>query len=353
MNVLVTGASGRVGANMVRRLVAEGIDVKAMVIPGDPQVAKLARFRDVPIVEADLGDQESVDAACKGVTHVVHLAAQLVRGDTPVDRFYDTNALGTLRLLEGIVRSGVPLERFVLASSDGTYRPGAPPAIPLREDVPQLPGDYYGTSKLLGEVILRNHAYQYDLPFAIVRFATVVSPEEAGRLFRRDFWKAVLHWQSLGKESHLWPLFHGQPDLQRVYAQATEAVPPDTAVGLTGPTGQPWTLSLVDVRDAVEGVYRALVEPAALSTAFNIAAARPTTHADGAAIVSEIFGVPKLMVPMPMDFRLELNVELARKRINYQPGYDYREMVESARSLSSRDVIPASTASGVASTWQE
>ncbi len=58
----------------------------------------------------------------------MHLAARLIRRH-PVDQFYDVNAFGTLRLLD-VVNAGGPIERFVLASSDGTYRPGAPPAVP-------------------------------------------------------------------------------------------------------------------------------------------------------------------------------------------------------------------------------
>lgn len=355
MRVLVTGASGRVGANMVRRLIDSGADVKAMVMPGDPQAAKLATFPQVEIAEADLGDQAAINAACTDVTHVVHLAAQLVRGDTPVDKFYDINAFGTLRLLEGVVHSGATIERFVLASSDGTYRPGDPPAVPLTEDVPQEPADYYGTAKLLGEIILRNHAAQFDIPFSMVRFATVVSPEEAANIFRLSFWRVVLGWQELGKDCHLWPLFEGKPNLLKILDAAAGDAAENTAVGLVGPGGMPWTLGMVDVRDAVEGVYRALTEPGALGGAFNIAAAEPTSHDEGAAVVAEMFGVPKLMVEMPMTFRLELAIDAARERLGFQPRHDYRSMIKTAiASAASQDpgFIPAQAASGVASTWQ-
>lgn len=343
VRVLVTGAAGRVGANVVQRLVSSGIEVKAMVMPDDPQVAKLASFPEVRVVEADLGDQAAVDRACEDVTHVVHLAAQLIRGDTPVDRFFDVNAFGTLRLLEGVVHAGLNVERFVLASSDGTYRPGDPPAIPLIEGVQQEPADYYGTSKLLGEIILRNHAAQFDIPFSIVRFATVVSPEEAGNRFRLRFWRAVLQWQALGKDCHIWQLFHGQPNLLQILEDGAGDAAEDIAVGFVGPDGAPWTLSMVDVRDAVEGVYRALIEPGALGGAFNIAAAEPTFHDDGASAVSEIFDVPKLMVQMPLTWRLELSIDKARKFLNFQPEHDFRDMLMTAKMTVPADAgfIPA------------
>ncbi|TDC53964.1 NAD(P)-dependent oxidoreductase [Jiangella ureilytica] len=330
MRVLVTGAAGRVGANMVRRLVTAGADVKAMVLPGDPLRSKLDPFPDVEIVEADLSDQPAIDAACKNVTHVVHLAAQLIRSDTAVDRFYDVNAFGTLRLLEGVVKAGVPIDRFVLASSDGTYRPGAPPAVPLTEDSPQEPADYYGTGKLLGEYILRNHAAQYAIPFAITRFATVVSPEEAGDMFRLDFWRRVLSWQALGKDCHIWHLFDGQPDLVKIFDAQTGDAPGDTAVGLTGPDGIPWTLSILDVRDAVDGLYLALTEPEAVGHAFNLAAARPTSHDDGAAAIADAYGVPKLMVEMPMAHHLELDIRRARTMLGFEPQRDFVRMLDSA-----------------------
>ncbi|MFC0530311.1 NAD-dependent epimerase/dehydratase family protein [Phytohabitans kaempferiae] len=344
MRVLVTGAAGRVGANVVRRLVEADVAVTAMVLPGDRQAAKLAPLTGVRVIEADLGDQAAVDAACAGATHIVHLAAQLVRGDTPVDRFYDINAFGTLRLLEGALRTNGGIERFVLASTDGTYRPGDPPAVPLREDAPQEPADYYGTSKLLGEVILRNHAAQFDIPYSMVRFATVVSPEEAAGYFRLDSARAMLRRADLGRDSNIWQLFRGRPDLLPILDTAAGDAPPDAAVGLVGPDGHSWSLHMVDVRDAVQGVHLALTEPDALGGVFNIAAAEPTTWEHGAAVLAELFDVPKLSVAMPFDWRLEVTVDAARERLGYQPRYDFRATVQEARATASgvaADFIPA------------
>jgi UDP-glucose 4-epimerase len=314
-------------------------------MPGDIHAEKLSAFPQVQIVEGDLCDQQSVDRACQDATHIVHLAAQMVRGDTPVDRFYDVNTFSTLRLLEGALNSRARLERFVLASTDSTYRPGAPPAQPLTEDVKQEPADYYGTSKLLGEIILRNRAAQFDIPFSIVRFGTVLSPEEADSLFRLRFLRGWLRTQQgQGRRATMWPLFEGRPNLTEILDAAVGSAADDTAIGFVGPDREPWRLSMVDVRDAAQGVCCALTEPGAVGRAFNIAAAEPTTYEAAASAIAEIFGVPKLIVQMPMCWQLNLSIEAARRHIGYRPQYDYWGTLQAARagSLAAADVfIPA------------
>lgn len=331
MRVLVTGATGRVGANMVRRLSNTGAEVRAMVLPGDPQVAKLTSIPGVEIVAADLTDQAGIDAACRDVTHVVHLAAQLVRGATPVDRFFDINAFGTLRLLEGVVKAG-GVERFVLASTDGTYRPGDPPAVPLSEETEVEPADHYGTSKLLGEIILRNHAAQFDIPWTMTRFATVLDPAEAAQQFRVHTVREMLGRVRLGRDTNIWQLFRNHPDLSSRFGDAVGEAADDTAAALIGPDGQPWSMHLLDVRDAVEGVYLALTAPNALGRVFNIAAATPTTFTDGAATISKHFDVPQVTVEMPLTWRLELTIDAARGTLGYRPQRDFAAMVADARS---------------------
>lgn len=340
MRVLVTGATGRVGANLVRRLLATGADVTAMVMPGDPQAVKLDSLPDVSVAPASLTDQEAIDSACHGVTHVVHLAAQMVRGTTPVDRYYDINALGTLRLLEGVVRTG-GVERFVLASTDGTYRPGDPPMVPFTEQTPQRPADYYGTAKLLGEVILRNHADQFDIPYAITRFATVLSPDEAAGAFTVASMRSLLGKAAQGRDSNVWQLFRDHPELPQILDRAAGNAPAETACALVGPDGAPWTWQLVDVRDLVEGVYLALTSPAAPGRAFNLAGSAPTSHTEGAAVVSELCGVPKLVVEMPLTWRLEMSIAAARETLGYQPQHDYRSMVTAGREPDRSDYVPA------------
>lgn len=343
MRALVTGATGRVGANMVKRLITTGAEVRAMVMPNDPQVRKLTSMAGVEIVEADLSDQAAVDHACREVTHVIHLAAQLVRGDTPVDRFYDINTMGTLRLLEGVVRAG-GVERFVLASTDGTYRPGDPPSVPLTEETSQVPADYYGTSKLLGEVVLRNHAAQFGIDYAIVRFATVVDPAEARQRFRVGSLRSLLGRAGMGRDTNIWQLFAERPPLIDIFERAVRDAPESTAAALVGPGGEPWSTHLLDVRDATQGLHLALTSAAASGREFNIAGPSPTPHDVGAAVVAELDGVDRIVVEMPLTWRLELSIDRAREVLGYRPAYDFRSTVEDARATQLDDLhdyVPA------------
>lgn len=323
--VLVTGASGRVGANVVRRLTLEGTPVRAMVMPNDPMANKLIGMPHVEIVEADMGDQAAITRAVDGCTHVIHLAVQLVRRNTPVDRFFDINSFGTLRLLEGVVAQG-GVERFVLASTDGTYRPGDPTEVPLKENSPQLPGEYYGTSKLLGEVIMTNWAAQYDIPYSIVRFATVLSPEEGLRYFRYESVLEILSRAYLGKDSNLWQLFAGRPDMAEIL-KAHVPAQGNPGVSLVGPEGEPWSMHVVDVRDVVQGVLLAYSHPAAANDDFFIAGPYPTTFREGSEVISRAFGVPAFEVTMPCNWRLEMDITKARTKLGYAPQWTFEQIV--------------------------
>lgn len=323
MRVLVTGATGKVGANLVRRLLADGVPTRAMSVPADPLADRLAGLRPLEIVEGDLLCSATLDDVVRGATHIVHLAGQLPGATVLPETYLDINAFGTFRLLEATARQKVRLDRFVLASTDGVYRPGAPPRIPLDEDVPALPGDYYGTSKWLAEVILRNHAAQYDLPHSIVRFATVVSPEETPAWFRLARVLTVLGRAQLGRSSNLWPLFDGRPDLASAVRAQVPDPTGDPAVCLTGPDGDPWTIHMADVRDIVEGITLALWHPRAPSGVFNIAGPHPTSYRDGSAIVAQRFGLPVHEVRLPVGWRLEIDTRRARRVLGFTPRYDF------------------------------
>jgi UDP-glucose 4-epimerase len=325
--VLVTGAAGRVGANVCLKLAEAGTLVRGMVLPNDPLAKKLVGLPNVEIVEADLTDQASVSRVVKGVTSIIHMAAQLRRGDTPVDKFFDINAFSTLRLLHAAAEEGI-LERFVLASTDGTYRPGdINRENPIKETSCQLPGDYYGTGKYLGEVILRNMAYQFDIPFSIVRFATVICPEESLNYYRYEYMKSLLELAHNGKDSHVWPLFVGQPDMAAILIEKVPAMDNPT-VNFIGPKGT-WTLHVADVRDIIQGIMLAYEHPKALGEDFLIAGPETTTYDEASKIITERLGVPRYEVNMPVTWRLDMDISKAKRILGFKPEWSFDKMLDS------------------------
>jgi uncharacterized protein YbjT (DUF2867 family) len=110
--ILLTGATGVVGGELLPQLLAEGLEVRALV--RDPR--KLGEHRvDVRISLGDLGDPFSMRHAMRGVHTVVHLAA--TTRDQPGGTIEELNGLATNRLLRMAERAGV--RRFVFFSAMG------------------------------------------------------------------------------------------------------------------------------------------------------------------------------------------------------------------------------------------
>jgi nucleoside-diphosphate-sugar epimerase len=91
MKILVTGATGRLGANLTQQLLDRGYAVKALVIPDDPKQFKLNGF-EVKLVDGDLRDQELSSKLVANVDAVIHTANILSPpSGMDNDTFFDIN----------------------------------------------------------------------------------------------------------------------------------------------------------------------------------------------------------------------------------------------------------------------
>ena len=110
--LLLTGATGVIGGELLPLLLGRGSDVRVLV--RDPR--KLGEHRvNVQIALGDLGDPFSMRHAMRGVDTVIHLAATI--RDQPGGRIEELNGLATIRLLRMAGRAGVG--RFVFFSAMG------------------------------------------------------------------------------------------------------------------------------------------------------------------------------------------------------------------------------------------
>ena len=111
---LVVGATGLVGGEICRQLVAGGKPVRALVRPtSDPEKVEALQDLGAAVFQGDLKDRSSLDAACQGVTTVISTASSTLSRQ-PGDSIQTVDLEGQLSLVDAAKANGV--ERFVFIS---------------------------------------------------------------------------------------------------------------------------------------------------------------------------------------------------------------------------------------------
>jgi dihydroflavonol-4-reductase len=175
VSVLVTGASGFVGANLARALLADGRRVRVLV----RRTSNLSALTgcSVDAVPGDLLDLDSLTRAVAGCELVFHAAADYRLWALDPAVIYRNNVDGTRNVLEACARAGV--ERVVYTSSVGTL--GIPAdGRPGTEVAPVSLGDMVGAykrSKFLAERVAEDYAAR-GLPVVIVNPSNPIGPWE-------------------------------------------------------------------------------------------------------------------------------------------------------------------------------
>jgi len=148
--IVVTGASGLLGANVVRELLAQAQRVQVRAVIHHDQRALVGL--DVEVSSADLADPASLERAFTGVDVVYHLAGLISLRMDDWEDVQRVNVLGTRNVVEACLRCGV--KRLVHVGSVQARRP-RPFDRPLDEDRPLITGPAappYERSKALGEL---------------------------------------------------------------------------------------------------------------------------------------------------------------------------------------------------------
>lgn len=169
--ILVTGASGFLGHNLIPRLCKAGYQVRALVRPSS-DVSFLLRYGVELAYAEDITDDAAVHKACQGCQFVVHAAGHFrFWGNLPT--FWQTNVEGTAAVLASALEAGV--ERFIHISTVvviGKTEQGQM----IDESTPRQPQDPYQRTKMEGEDLVQAYHQERGLATIILRPGAFYGP---------------------------------------------------------------------------------------------------------------------------------------------------------------------------------
>ena len=182
MEILVTGANGFLGRNLVLALQARGDSVRALVSPkGD--ITWLEQH-GVAIFRGDIRDSAALTAAMRGADAVSHLVAQTGKWG-PMQGSYAVNVTGTANVCRAALATGV--RRLVHISTFTVYNMAI--GRPVTEEDPLAPlNEPYSMTKAEGDKLVQRLIAQDHLPAVILRLGALFGPGDRlnfGRLADR------------------------------------------------------------------------------------------------------------------------------------------------------------------------
>jgi UDP-glucose 4-epimerase len=179
--VLITGATGFVGAHLARRLLRDGHEVHALVRPGYTGWRIESIRADVRLHELDMGDEAALNAKVSevGPEWVFHLAVHgAYSSQTSLQQMVQTNIVGTFNLVEACLKTG--FEAFINTGSSSEY--GFKDHAPDEQEWVD-PNSYYAVTKVSATQFCRHMAIKQDAHIVTLRLYSVYGPyEEPARL---------------------------------------------------------------------------------------------------------------------------------------------------------------------------
>lgn len=171
--VLVTGATGYTGSTLVQKLLNQNVEVVAIARPS----SDLSRWQDAPIrwIQGNVFDPKLIQEAMEGVNYIFHMVTPFREAKSSDDVYYNVHVKST-QLLANEALKQPDFKRFVHISTIGVHGHIENP--PADETYRTSPGDLYQSTKLEGEIWIKQFGAETGLPITIIRPAGIIGPGE-------------------------------------------------------------------------------------------------------------------------------------------------------------------------------
>ena len=184
MRVLVVGGAGYIGSHVARELLDQGYEVT--VFDNLSLGSRENLFDEAAFVQGDILEPADLEAVMKPagtggkIGAIIHLAALKAAGQSMIEpsRYAINNINGTINLLAAAETHGI--DKIVFSSSAAVY--GEPEYLPVDEEHPVHPENFYGFTKLEIERILAWYDKLKNMRYAALRYFNAAGYDPEGRI---------------------------------------------------------------------------------------------------------------------------------------------------------------------------
>ena len=197
--VFITGSTGCIGKQLANHLLAKGFSVYGLQRkPADANSGSVIDNKYVAI--GNILDNDALGTALSDIrpTQIYHLAGAIDKDIQEGLINYETNILGTIRLLNAVRTVGIT-PQILIVSSSAVY--GAASRQPIAETSELLPLTHYAVSKVAQEMVALQYHLTYQLPIVRVRNFNVVGPGLAPSLLCSDLARQIALAEKTGERS--------------------------------------------------------------------------------------------------------------------------------------------------------
>ena len=292
-NYLVSGATGYVGQEVIRHLIAGGHKVVAISRRSPPlNVQHICKDITKTLKDIQLGIP---------IDYILHLAS--LPGDTGnPEEMLNVNAMGCLNVLEWARVLNV--KHIVVASSISAYewypatKYSPPDYLPIDEMHPCRPKDMYSVTKRIQELLCQTYYYQYNVPVTCLRLTAVIGPDGQG---------GGRSWRIIAQEL-------SEGETVRIPHFSKEEI-----------------CHYVDIRDVARMLIAASQSEATIGEIFNCCGPKAVSGEQFEKVITDIFPNKKVVYGYPWSMaqggHIEFSMEKAKKLFGFEPNYDVHSSI--------------------------